>query len=46
MLGYGFAVSLVCNVFLKGFFASAGYFIMSQWMIINCVLYSPPVVEF
>ena len=46
MLGYGLVVSIVCNVVLKGIFSSAAYFILSQWMIINCVIFSPPEVEF
>ena len=44
MLGYGFSVSLVCNVFFKGIWSSAAYFLISQWMLINCVLFSPPEV--
>lgn len=41
MLGYGFFVSFVCNVCLTGDFSRGAYFIISQWMIINCLLHSP-----
>ena len=46
MLGYGFFVSLVCNVMLSGDLARGAYFLISQWMIINCLLYGPPEKEF
>lgn len=42
MMGYGFFVSFVCNLILSGEWARGAYFIFSQWMIINCVLFSPP----
>ena len=42
MFGYGFFVSFVCNVCLTGDFSRAAYFVISQWMIINCILHSPP----
>jgi hypothetical protein len=45
MLGYGFFVSFVCNVCLSGDLSRGAYFVISQWMIINCLLYSPPEVE-
>lgn len=44
MLGYGFFVSVVCNVILSGSMARGVYFIMSEWMIINCIIYSPPEI--
>ena len=46
MIGYGFTVSVVCNYFLSGPFSTGAYLIMSLWMLINSVLYSPAVVEF
>lgn len=46
MLGYGFFVSLVCNVLLSGEWARGMYFLISQWMIINCILFSPTDKEF
>lgn len=45
MLGYGFFVSVLCNVCLAGDLSRGAYFIASQWMIINCLLYSPPEIE-
>lgn len=42
MLGYGFFISFVCNVCLSGDFSRGAYFVLSQWMIINCLLFSPP----
>ena len=46
MLGYGFFVSLVCNVILSGEWARAMYFLISQWMIINSILFGPPKQQF
>lgn len=46
MLGYGFFVSFICNVCLSGDLSRGAYFIISQWMIINCLLYSPPEKNF
>ena len=42
MLGYGFFVSLVCNFILGGSLARGAYFLISLWMIINCILHGPP----
>ena len=39
MMGYGFFVSFVCNVCLNGDFSRGAYFVLSQWMIINCLLF-------
>lgn len=44
MLGYGFFVSFVCNVCLSGDLSRGAYFVISQWMIINCLLHSPPEI--
>jgi hypothetical protein len=46
MLGYGFFVSLICNMILPSSLARGGYLLISQWMIINCTLHSPPEAEF
>lgn len=45
MLGYGFMVSFVTNIMLSGDIARGLYLLISQWMIINVVLYSPPEVN-
>ena len=42
MLGYGLFVSIVCNWILIGTWARGAYFLISQWMMINCVIFSPP----
>lgn len=42
MLGYGFMVSIVTNFFFTGSLSVGLYFMISQWMIINTVLFSPP----
>lgn len=44
MLGYGFTVSVVCNYFLSGSLSTGAYLIISLWMLINSVVYSPPLV--
>jgi len=44
MIGYGFCVSVFCNYFLSGSFSTGAYLIMSLWMLINSVTYSPPIV--
>jgi len=46
MIGYGLTVSFVCNYVLSGSFSTGAYLIMSLWMLINSVIYSPPLVEF
>lgn len=46
MFGYGFFVSFVCNVCLSGDLSRGMYLIISQWMIINCLLHSPPEKKF
>jgi hypothetical protein len=46
MIGYGFTVSLVCNYLLTGSYATGAYLLLSLWMIINTIIYSPPLVEF
>jgi hypothetical protein len=46
MIGYGFTVSLICNYVLSGPFSTGAYLIMSLWMLINSVVYSPPLVQF
>lgn len=42
MLGYGFTVSFVTNILFTGDIARGLYLLISQWMIINTVLHSPP----
>lgn len=44
MIGYGLTVSFVCNYCLSGSYATGAYLIMSLWMLINSVIYSPPIV--
>lgn len=46
MLGYGFFISFICNFLLSGVFATAAYLLISLWMLINTIIYSPPVVQF
>lgn len=46
MLGYGLFVSVVCNFLLPPSLARPAYFLLSQWMIINAVLHSPPSTAF
>jgi hypothetical protein len=46
MIGYGFTVSVVCNYVLSGSLSTGAYLIMSLWMLINSVVYSPPLVQF
>ncbi len=46
MLGYGFVISFICNYFLEGVYATAAYMIISIWMLINTIVYSPPEVTF
>lgn len=46
MVGYGFTVSVVCNLVLTGSYATGSYLILSLWMLINSVIYSPPEVRF
>lgn len=46
MVGYGFTVSVVCNLVLAGSYATGAYLILSLWMLINSVIYSPPEVKF
>jgi hypothetical protein len=46
MMGYGFFVTMVCNLFFEGSVAQGVYFTFSLWMLINCVVYSPPDIEF
>lgn len=45
MLGYGFFVSFVTNILFTGDIGRGLYFMISQWMIINAVVYSPPDIE-
>lgn len=44
MLGYGFIVSIICNLFLSGVYSTAAYLIISLWMLINSIVYSPPEI--
>lgn len=46
MVGYGFTVSVVCNYFLSGSMATGAYLVLSLWMLINSVIYSPPLIQF
>lgn len=46
MLGYGFVVSFICNLLLSGIYSTAAYLIISLWMLINTIVYSPPEVDF
>lgn len=46
MIGYGLFVSLVCNYFLAGSLATGAYLVLSLWMLINSIMYSPPMIEF
>lgn len=46
MMGYGFVVSLACNYLFTASYATGAYLLFSLWMIINTVVYSPPIVEF
>lgn len=46
MIGYGLFVSLICNYFLAGSLATGAYLVLSLWMLINSIMYSPPLVEF
>ena len=46
MIGYGLIVSLICNYFLAGPLATGAYLVLSLWMLINSIMYSPPLVEF
>ncbi len=46
LVGYGLTVSLICNYFLNGSYATGAYLLLSLWMIINTVIYSPPLVQF
>lgn len=41
MLGFGMFVSVLCNYFLSGFTALGVCLIVSLWMLINSVIYSP-----
>jgi hypothetical protein len=41
LLGYGLFVSFTCNLLLKGDLAKGAYFVLSQWMTINCILFGP-----
>jgi hypothetical protein len=47
LLGYGFFVSFLSNYVFKSsvLLSNGAYFLMSLWLIINCVVSSPPVVE-
>lgn len=46
MIGYGLVVSLICNYLLAGSLATGAYLVLSLWMLINSIMYSPPLVEF
>ena len=46
MFGYGFVISVICNYFLEGIYATAAYLIISLWMLINTIVFSPPEVKF
>lgn len=46
MIGYGLTVSVVCNLVLSGSYATGAYLILSLWMLINSVIYSPPEAHF
>jgi hypothetical protein len=41
-LGYGLFVSIMVNIVLQNTISMAGYLLMSQWMIINAMIHSPP----
>lgn len=45
-MGYGFVVSVACNYVFTGSYATGAYLLLSLWMIINTVVYSPPIIEF
>ena len=46
MFGYGFVISVICNYFLEGIYATAAYLIISLWMLINTIVFSPPEAKF
>jgi hypothetical protein len=41
-LGYGAMVSVLTNVFLPPSMSIGAYLLLSQWMIINAIIHSPP----
>ena len=41
MLGYGMFVSVICNYFLSGFTSLGVCLMISLWMLINSVIFSP-----
>jgi len=45
-LGYGAFVSVVTNIILPTSMSIGGYLLISQWMIINALCHTPPIVEF
>ena len=45
-LGFGAFVSILTDALLPSSVAVGAYLILSQWMIINALYFSPPQVEF
>lgn len=41
LLGFGMFVSIICNYFLSGFASLGVCLIISLWMLMNSVIYSP-----